>query len=400
MSFEGLRLNENESNEHFIYRVYRCQEDTGELTNEECGEICNRELKLEQDESAYRKKYQAFRSIFDVVKYELIDSERLKQIEDREERLYKEKVKTRDKLREYRKVKTVEARYEELLEMLIYAVNTIPPINFEKQDICIVGDNKAIFALGDLHYGKEYKNWWGSFNPQILKSRVQDLMYQILKYCKLMSIGELHIANLGDLIENNLHVTARVESAEDAIQQTIHVAELLGNLLSGLAGFGINIKYYSCLDNHSRYTMNFKEHIEDESLCKIIDWWLKERLKNIDNIEILDNEIDGNIGYFRVNQKNVFFCHGHLENVNTVVSDISTSIGIKPDYVILGHWHKSMMKPHNFSKVFINGSVAGVDTYAKDKRLFGYPSQTMIVFDGDNEIPIYMNLIDENVRRI
>jgi hypothetical protein len=44
------------------------------------------------------------------------------------------------------------------------------------------------------------------------------------------------------------------------------------------------------------------------------------------------------------------------------------------------------------SKVFINGSLVGVDEYAKDKRYFSEPSQSLLVFDEDDVIDIELKL--------
>jgi predicted phosphodiesterase len=200
------------------------------------------------------------------------------------------------------------------------------------------------------------------------------------------------VANIGDMIEGNLRVTARVTSEEDVIQQVMTASELISYFLNALYDFGLDVKYISVLDNHSRANVNFREHIEKESFAKLIDWYVQGRLK--EKVEFIANSIDENIGYLEIDGKTHWFVHGHLKahSVNTIVQNLTVILGIKPDFIHLGHWHSSQTKEFCFTKVFVNGSLTGVDDFAFNMGYFSKPSQSLVVIDGDNDIRIDINL--------
>lgn len=369
---EELKILENESRNHFIYRIYKYQEDTGKLNNEQAGEICRKELDENFDESAYRKKYQYWQDMWNDIKGEFISDkailERLSKIDEREDELYKAKIKTSDKIREYRKTLRDEARIENIMDVIYKVAMNMPEYNYQEKDIKLNGNLNGILSISDWHFGKISENFWNKFNIEILKQRVDKLIFDTIKYCNIANVGTLYIANLGDMIENTImHITARVMSEEDAVEQIMHVSELLGYFINELHNYGLNIKYISVTDNHSRLNGNYKEHIEKESFGKIIDWYLKARLTNLDNFEFIENIIDESIGYAEIDGRNVFICHGHLESPHTVVQDLTLGTGLIADIILLGHWHKKAEKPFQYSKVFINGSACGVDEYAKIK---------------------------------
>lgn len=387
MAEKELKRLENETRLHFIWRMYKYKEDTGKLSQEQAGKICREELNEDYDESAYRKIYQSWQNMWLEVKDEYISEEalieRLSKIDQREDELYKTKVKTADKLREYRKTLRDEARIENIIDTIYEIALNLPEYEYKPKEKQLSGELNAIIQIGDWHFGKISDNYWNKFNIDICKQRVDKLIFDTIKYCEMANVGTLYIVNLNDLIENSIHVTTRVLAEEDAIEQIMHVSELLAYFINELYSYGLNIKYGSVTDNHSRLNKNFKEHIEKESFGKIIDWYLKARLSNLD-VEFLENQIDESIGLFELDGKNIFYVHGHLENPHTVVQDLTLGTGIIADIVLMGHYHKKSEKPFHFAKVFINGSLCGVDQYAKSKRLFGKASQTLLVFDNEN----------------
>ena len=49
-------------------------------------------------------------------------------------------------------------------------------------------------------------------------------------------------------------------------------------------------------------------------------------------------------------------------------------------------------KTFNGLKVIVNGSIVGTEQYALSKRLFSEPSQTLLIFNGNNLINVSINL--------
>jgi len=390
-----FKLKEGQSQNHFIWEVYTKGYKTGLITREKAGEICNKELDLDFDESAFRKKFASFETMWEEVKHEyLIDSDdeligRLAKIEELDDKLYKTKVKTGDKLREFRSLLRVESRVENLIEHIIKAVDTMPKLDLQhNRDIEFTGNKTAILKISDWHLGKVVDNYFNKYNKQILAERVDKLIDETIKYCTIMGVNTLYIANLSDLIEGNLRATSRVESEEDTIAQVMHVSEVLSNMIAEFVRHGYTVKYLSTLDNHSRGNVNYKEHIEIESFAKMIDWYLEARIGN--KIEFIKSPFDPNIGYAEIEGKNHFFVHGHLKahSINTIVQNLAIPLGLKVDYVHMGHWHKADVKEFHFAKVYINPSLVGVDDYAFNNGWFSKAGQKLLVIDKENEIDI------------
>lgn len=394
---DDFKLEPNETEKHFIWRVYKYMEDTGNINQEQAGEICNRELRVDYDESRHRKIYQSFSSMWKEVKDEYVQDdslrERLDAIDQREDELYKAKVRAWDAVRTKRSTLRDEARIEEVFDYIVEVAKTITPYRFIERDLKLCGSDTGILQLSDWHMGEVYKNFWGSFSPEELVDKVTDLIHRTVLHCDRNNIGTLYVCSLGDMISGNIHVSARVADTLDAIEQTMKVSELMTFLLHTLSEYGLQIKYISTLDNHSRLNKNYKEHIEKESFAKLMDWYILGRITDnpkYENIEVISNIIDDNIGYFKIDDK-VFYCvHGHLDNPRTVIEDLSMSVGIKADYVLMGHYHSFTANEKYFAKCIINGSMSGVGEYAKNKRLFSNSSQNLIMFCDNDDVIINM----------
>lgn len=390
-----LKRYEGEGREHFIWRIYKYKEDTGKLSKEIAGEVCRNGLNEAFDESAYRKMYESFRKMWEEVKSEYVDEEslinRISEIELREDELYKQQVKTRDQFREKRKTLRDEARIENLMDTIWQVASDMPEFNLgiDKKKF---GTDKAVLRISDWHLGKNIDSFWNKYNKTIAKERVDKLIFETIKYCEKFDIGTLYVATLGDMIDGAIHGNARVANEEDFIQQIMTASELISYMLEALYEYGLEVKYLSVLDNHSRANKDYKEHIEKENFGNIIQWYIEARMK--DKIEFIDNMIDENVGYVEIDGKSHFFVHGHLKahSTNTVIQNLALSLRTTVDYVHMGHFHSSQTKDFQFAKVYINGSLCGVDAYAQSMGLFSYPTQSMIVIDGDSDIRIDMKL--------
>lgn len=386
-----FKLIKNESREHFIWRVYTYGYSTGQIDKETAGEICREQLNEPYDESAFRKVYQAFIKVWDAVQDEyLIETDedllkRLEKIEQKEDELYKQQVRTRDKIRQHRQLLRDDSRLENLVDEVKLSVSELNPIVFNHKNVSETS-NEAINLIGDWHVGAKIDNFFGKYNMEISKNRVSKMCDDVIKYIDNFEIETLHVINLGDMIENGaIHVSARVMQEEDAVRQVMYASELISTYLTKLSEHSY-IKYYSTLDNHSRTNPKFTDNIAKESFVYLIDWFLEERLKDNTRIEFCKNMIDDSIGYFEANNKKIMFTHGNFGKMNTSIQDLALGTGIIPDYVCMGHFHVPKMKDFHGKKLIVNGCLSGVSQYALDNRMFGTPCQTMLVFDGENEI--------------
>ena len=94
----------------------------------------------------------------------------------------------------------------------------------------------------------------------------------------------------------------------------------------------------------------------------------------------------------KINNKNIFYTHGHIGSQNTVTQDLTFGTGVIADIVLMGHWHSDKVKNYQNKKVYFNGSLKGVDDYALNHRLFDKPSQKLLVFNDNDVIDIPIQL--------
>ena len=349
-------------------------------------DILNSELDYNFTESKYRKEYQPFERIFNVVKDKLLSEE----ISSKMDELYKQQIKTRDAIREKNKTLRDEARIETLIEAVSKTADSMP--KFELKYNIVNGAKEAILMIGDWHYGALVDNFYNKYDTRIAVDRVAKLKEEVLNYCRVMGVKKLNVLNLSDNFEGNIHVSCRVSSEIDIVTQIMQVSELIAEFLKDISLEVETVNYRSVLDNHSRANKKYNEHIEKENFSRLIDFYLKDRLKDT-RVNLIFDNIDENIGLFNLdNGKSVAFVHGHLDKKDRVLVDLSIATNKIIDYVCLGHYHDAKSYSTGSSKTFINGTLKGVDSYALNNRLFSKPSQTLLVFDNENIINFEVRL--------
>ena len=243
--------------------------------------------------------------------------------------------------------------------------------------------NEAILNLCDWHYGIEINNAWNTYNTDICKRRITKLRDKVIKYCKANDVWNINIMNLADLIAGRIHLALRLQSRIDVITQIMEVSEILAELISDLS-LHFHIDYYSCLDNHSRVEPNKTDSLDLESLCRITDWYLKERLHGNQNVDIHENEYGLDIITFACKGWNILGCHGDKDKQLNVATSIASLTHKHFDLVCMAHRHHFAADEYNESIILSSSSVMGTDDYAKNLRLSAKPSQNLIIVSDEN----------------
>lgn len=309
--------------------------------------------------------------------------------------LYKQQVKTRDTMAAYRKTLRDEARIETMVDAISGVVNklqSLPEIDYSPCANTLLPDNEAVLLLSDLHIGAQIKSFCNNYNVEIAKKRLNKLVDDTISLCLRNNVQRLNVLGLGDFIHGIIHVSARLEQELDVIEQVMIASEMIADALNRLQEAAPELIYRSCLDNHSRCTPNLKEHIEKENLGRLIDFYLKERLRNT-NVVFMEDNLDPDIGMFDLmNGETMVFVHGHLDNINSIFQNMVGATRKYIRYICLGHYHSGKYKEFQGCSVIVNGSIVGTEGYALSKRLFGCPSQTLLIFEGENLLDCRINL--------
>ena len=297
--------------------------------------------------------------------------------------LYKQEVKTRDILNSYRKTLRDEARIESLRDLIERSVAALPELPDWDFEPCAPGENnEAVMLISDLHVGMKIDNYANKYDKEVARARLMAYVRETINLCHQNGVTRLNVCNLNDLIHGNIHITARLEEEEDVISQIMLAAEMMSEALNELRIAAPEVIYRSVTDNHSRATQSFKEHIEKESLSRLIDFYIEARLADSGIIFAKDN-LDWDISKINLlNGKTMICAHGHRDNINTIIQGYMGALRQYVDYVCVGHYHETKMKSFQGAKVFVNGCICGSDTFAQSKRLFGDPEQSLLIFKG------------------
>lgn len=376
---------ENESFDQYRLRVYKMKQlGTLKLTWFEIADMFDEVWGICKDESKWRKEAKEL-LISDIERVTSSEESLKEDIRDLIFELKKERVKSTDERTQNNAYVRRIAREETIIEIAKDAVDKIskskPLVLTPSPDIVENTDAEAIAVISDWHYGIEVNNHWNKFNPDICIHRVRKYLEKLLQTCELFNITRIHLVNLSDLIAGRIHATIRLESREDVISQTIHVSEILAQFINELTQRGYDVEYYDCLDNHSRLEPIKSDSLDLESLVRIIPWYLKERFKSADRFTIHTNEYSDDIITFTVldGLYSIGAVHGHKDKPQQVIKNLTLMTKENFDLILTAHLHHFAAEEENNVTRISNGTLMGVDSYAKDLRLSSNPSQNIIV---------------------
>lgn len=317
----------------------------------------------------------------------------LKELEEKKLELEKEKIRLQDQRREYKKYIRSDARFEHILEILdekLDMLNETKPFIQHKDTYVSDSKREAILIASDWHLGANFENFFGKYNLDIAKERLNDLLNKTIEYCKDNRVETLHLELLGDNISGGIHWGSKVESEEDCVSQTMTLCNILEKFIGILSDKIPNIKVYSLVGNHSRINMSKSDNQRGENLERIVPWFLKKRFERIDNIHIMDNcNIDDGIIKFEVLNSTIIGVHGDLDKPTNVVNDMIKMFKIIPDSIHMGHYHHHFEKEEHDIEVVINGCLQGTDEYAKNIRKTGRPMQKLMIYNEEGKLCTY-----------
>lgn len=381
----NLKRLPNENNEQYFYRVCQMKDSLG-FTWPQMAEIFNEEFGCNKGDTAYRKKWAAFKDVFEANADKFVgDNAYSNELKAQTDELYKAKRQLYDQRREYNKILVKDARADHLAEKLIEAARLVPlqdysdmfSFNNEKSD------KEAILLCSDWHYGQVSNNIWNEYNVDICIERISRLFEKAHNALKEHDIKTLHLVLLGDLINGSIHTTSRVAAEENTCEQIMHVSELLAHFINALSVCVDKVNIYSTYGNHARTIQNKEDSIHSDNLERIIPFWLKQRLQNNDKVNVIDSDYYEFI-YFDVCGHNVVCTHGDLDKFKdigvTINSLFTKKYGKTIDYTFSGDKHHlESFEQFGVESVLV-GSLCGTDEYANNKRLYSNPMQTLCVF--------------------
>lgn len=381
----NLKRMENETQDQYFYRVCNMKDSLG-FTWPQMAEIFNNEFGCNKGDTAYRKKWAAFKSVLDANTDKIIGKNSYSNdLQDQIDELYKAKRLLADQRREYNKILVSDARADHLAEKLIEAANLVPLKDYSN---IFAFKNKestgeAVLCLSDWHYGQVSDNAWNQYDTKICLQRVSKLFDKVFAALKHHEIKTLHIVLLGDFIQGAIHTSCRVASEEVTCEQLMHVSEILANFINAASAYVKDVNVYSTYGNHARTIQNKNDSIHADNMERVIPWWLKQRLKGNHKVNIVDSEYYEFI-YLNVCGYDIVATHGDIDrfkDLGVIVNSLfSKKYGKTIDYTFSGDKHHLESFEQFGIESTLVGSLCGTDEFANNKRLYSNPMQTLCIF--------------------
>jgi predicted phosphodiesterase len=369
------------------YQIRLCRnKDLYDLRWEDISELWFEETGEKKSPDTFRKFWRYYNEGYeDAMSSNPLNGDYLEEIEEKKIEIQKLKYQFQDQRRTFNDPIRVQARIDHLKEEIIREINklneTKPLAWYERASYSNVQGRESLLILSDTHYGLFANNHWNKFDNEEFKHRMKKLITKAITYSKQHQVKTLHLFVLGDLINGLIHTITRINNTEDAVTQTIHVSEILSEVISELTSEFEQVKLYNVRGNHDRVTPNKKDEIAKESFNDLIPWYLKARLSNVKNIEFIVNEIDDEIIVSNIAGQVVFGLHGHKDKVTNVVQNLTLMTKTIPNFVVMGHTHHHEENEIHGVEVIVNSSFSGVDEYSKDIRATSKAAQKLIIFD-------------------
>ena len=376
---------DGEDQDQYFYRICTMKDSLG-FTWPQMAEIFNAEFGCNKGDTAYRKKWSAFKSVFDANTDKIIgENKYLTELKEQTDEIYKAKKQLADQRREYNKMLASDARAEHLTEKLIEAANIVPLKNYS--DVFafsnIASREEAVLCLSDWHYGQVSNNIWNQYDTNICLQRVSKLFDKVVAALGEHRVKTLHVVLLGDFVNGAIHTGCRVASEENTCEQLMNVSEILANFINEISVYVDAVCVYSTYGNHARTIQDKNDSIHSDNMERVIPWWLKQRLQSNHKIIIVDSEYYEFV-YLNVCGYNVACCHGDLDrfkDFGMIVNNLfSKKYGTTIDYTFSGDKHHLESFEQFGIESTLVGSLCGTDEFANNKRLYSNPMQTLCIF--------------------
>ena len=387
----NYRRYEGETDEQLIFRVCQDKECIGTWSDVAC--ILNDLLGANSTESRYRKAYQYANKMLVANEDKLLNEQALlDDIKEQRRELEKAKIQFRDERNEWNKQNRLAARTEHDLDYLGELLGNIGKVNFEsKESIGITGDNDLLICISDVHMGEETCNYFGAYNSDIAKQRLDKYLQEILKIQERHGSENATVAMLGDMISGIIHITVQVGNRENLIDQIKIISELLTSFIYELSTHFKKVNICSVSGNHSRVSKK-DDALKDERLDDLVFFIMQKSLAHLDNVDFREyDSLDTSIACTEICGREYILVHGDYDKpTESGVMRLCTMVGTFPEAIVMGHRHSPAYSEINGIKVIQSGCLSGSGgDYCIQQRLTGSPSQMVCVCDKKGVQTVY-----------
>lgn len=371
---KNLKRMDGESQDQYFYRICNMKDTLG-FTWPQMAEIFNSEFGCNKGDTAYRKKWAAFKDIFEANVDKLVGEdkhlEEIKQakydLEKERQKLYVTKVEMQRNIRQ-------ESRAELFYENIRDTITRLTAPEMTPFNILEVTNKEYLLTIADIQAGAKFNIPNNEYGLEICEDRFRVLLTYMINYIQSNRIGKLNVVCLGDSIQGILRLTDLKLNETSVVEATVRVAQLISCFLSKLSAYCYIDYYHVPTSNHSqtRQLGSKASELVAEDLEYVIGHYISDMLLFNDRVSVHLNDgydyIDIPIFDFNITAK-----HGHtIKNLETALRDESAVRRKLIDYIIIGHWHNGKVIPGNEheyhdTEVLMCPSFQGTDPYAFNK---------------------------------
>jgi len=329
-------------------------------------------LNITHSSTIYTKSEMQENDVDDLVEKELL--EKYKKYADT---LNKKELKILKKqIKEYYVMDGIADKIFKKEKQILKSLPTVADLNEIKSDN---DSGSLVLPLADWHLGLDTQNYWNTYNKDVAKERVDELIKSVIKWQEYHKAKTLYIFNLGDIIHGLIHGGVRFNSDLNVTEQCEYAVVLIGYLVEQLAQVFENIKYQYVIGNHGRMIPNKKEQKDGENFEILIDLMLQPVIENIPNVDYSDCiDLDWKVKDVKIENQLVRITHGDNMNTKKAGKKTGNLTNQVPNIILVGHTHTDFYKTDANIRIVSSDSFCGVDQFAKDHYLTGKASQNLL----------------------
>ena len=331
-----------------------------------------------------RKRSYGMKMAVELLSDESIDNETLLEIKKEKQKLSDLRTCVNKDIRQLAKV-------ENMIDLIKEECNNINDFKFidENKIQFYEHGKKANLLISDMHYD----------GSQIPIDNFNRLIDKVVNVCEFHKINQLNLMFAGDLINNELKSTIRLENQENVSKQIVGVGKLISEGIYKLSKHIPIITYCICSGNHSRVIANYKDALTTDTYTPIIQELISLRCDELSNVIKIENlvihgEVDNRFSTFTIGNKNHLVYHGDgLKNVEkNAIPTLEGYLGVKIDYLYIGHFHNAKEMEFYDSRIVVNSALYNRSDYGKKLLLRNSESQKLMILDEDGDIECTYNI--------
>ena len=337
-----------------------------------------------------RKMYYCVKPMLDTLEEEYlqqIPKNKMEEIKEELGELFVVKQEVKNKTNRLNKikrdfVKSIEIS-NDIKEYIKEDIENIELFNLER--IHNESENKLIVHCGDWHIGYVINGYKGNhYNYEIAKARLQKLLYEIEKTCKIYNITDVIVINCGDITEGiGMRQNQSYECEFNMNEQISKSIKLLYEFITSISKMNYNVDLITVGGNHQRGQGSKDANIEGDNNNIVI----KEQIETLievsgnNRIRVLDVDYKDDSCYFDVFNTRILAIHGD----NRVADAKKLFDSENVDLILRGHWHNyNVSSQNNNGKVITCGCLFGYNPYSVKKMACTTgASQNLIVISKD-----------------